>query len=60
LRLPQSGKVDIYNLKGSKISAMKLNQGVHAIKMNGLPRGMYVVRANCGAFWNKSINMFIK
>ena len=60
LRLPQSGKVDIYNMKGSKISAMKLNQGVHAIKMNGLPRGMYVVRANCGASWNKSIKMFIK
>jgi len=60
LHFEQIGRVDIYDLKGSKIRTMKLKQGSHAIKMNNLPKGMYIVRARSGASWNKSVKMFIK
>ena len=59
LRFAQSGKVDIYDLKGGKIRSMDLNQGSHAIRMNGLPKGMYIVKAQSGA-WRQSVKMFIK
>jgi hypothetical protein len=49
IRLPQSGKVDVFNLRGGKIRALKLTQGDHAINMNGLPRGIYIVKAESGA-----------
>jgi endoglucanase len=59
LRFAQNGKVDIYDLKGSKIRRIDLNQGSHAIRMNGLPKGMYIVNAQSGA-WKQSVKMFIK
>jgi len=59
LRLAQSGRVDIYNLKGGKIRRMDLRQGDHAIKMNNLPKGTYIVKAQSGA-WTRSVRMLIK
>ena len=54
-----TGRVDIYDLKGSKIRGMDLKQGSHAIRMDGLPKGMYIVKAQSGV-WKQSVKMLIK
>jgi hypothetical protein len=62
LRLPQPGKVEIFNLKGGKIKTVKLKQGGHVLKINNLPKGMYMVRASSGSgeAWGQSVRMFVK
>jgi hypothetical protein len=59
LRLPERGNVAVYALNGAKIRAFDLGQGAHTLRLNDLPRGMYVVKANSGA-WKDSVRMLIK
>jgi hypothetical protein len=59
LRFAQGGSVDIFDLKGVRIRSMKLKQGDHTIKMGGLPKGMYIIKANSGN-WNQSIKMLVR
>jgi hypothetical protein len=59
LRLPERGTVAVYALNGAKIRAFDLGQGNHTLRLNDLPRGMYMIRANSGA-WKDSVRMLIK
>jgi hypothetical protein len=59
LRLPERGNVVVYALNGAKIRAFDLGQGAHTLRLNDLPRGMYVVRANSGV-WNQAVRMLVK
>ncbi|MDR2578041.1 MAG: glycoside hydrolase family 5 protein [Chitinispirillales bacterium] len=59
VRLAHDGKIDIFDLKGARVRTIELRQGDHAIRMNDLPRGAYVVRASAGS-WNRSVRMLLK
>jgi hypothetical protein len=59
VRFAQSGKVDIIDLKGAKIRAVRLQNGNHTINIENLPKGMYVVKATSGA-WNQSVKMLVR
>jgi endoglucanase len=59
VRLTQEGRVDIFDLKGAKIRTINLKQGAHAIRMNDLPKGAYIVRASAGA-WSGVVRMLVR
>ncbi|MCL2219199.1 MAG: T9SS type A sorting domain-containing protein [Chitinispirillia bacterium] len=59
LNLPDRGKAAIYSLNGSKVRSFDLSAGTHTLRLSSLPRGMYIVRANSGA-WNRSARVLIK
>jgi len=58
VRMTQNGQVDIFNLKGGKVKIFKLNQGVHALNLNSLPKGIYLIKAKSG-IWNRSIKISV-
>jgi endoglucanase len=57
--MAQNGQLDIFNLKGGKVKTFKLRQGAHALKLNALPKGTYLINAKCGA-WSRSIKTTVK
>jgi len=59
VRMAQSGQVDIFNTKGGKIKTVKLQQGDHTVKLNGLPRGTYLVRTKSEVL-SRSIKIVVK
>ena len=59
LRLTGRGRVDIYALNGARVRTFDLNQGTHTLRLNSLPRGMYVVKAQSGA-WKQSARVLVK
>jgi len=59
LRFTERSSVGIYTLNGARIRNFDLNQGVHTLRLNDLPRGMYVVRAKSGV-WSQSARVLIK
>ncbi|MCL2218569.1 MAG: cellulase family glycosylhydrolase [Chitinispirillia bacterium] len=46
VRLIDDAKVDVFNMSGKRMRTMNLKQGDHNIRMNDLPRGMYIVKVN--------------
>jgi len=48
--------VEIFDLKGSVVRTMKFRQGSHTVKLGGLPRGMYLVKAKNDA-WQKTVKV---
>jgi hypothetical protein len=59
VRVAQSGKLGIYNIKGGKVRALELRVDGHTIKTNGLPKGTYIATVSSGA-WKRSVRMLIK
>jgi hypothetical protein len=59
LRLSDRGKVNIFTLNGKMVSTLDIGAGAHTLHLNNLPRGMYMVRANSGA-WKQSVRMMVK
>jgi len=60
LRLAQSGKVEIFDLRGSKIKTMNLKRGDHTVSVRNLPGGMYVVRASGADGWKGTVRMSVR
>jgi endoglucanase len=61
LRLATDGRVDIYTINGRRVRTMDVKRGDHNIRMNNLPRGMYVININSGASsWKQSVRMLVK
>jgi endoglucanase len=59
LRIANAGKVDIFDLKGSKLRTIKLKSGNHVLRMNNLPGGMYMIKASSVDGWTGSVKMMI-
>jgi len=59
LRLADNGNVSIFTLNGARVRAMDLGKGHHVLNLNYLPRGMYVIKVNSGA-WKQSVRMIVK
>ena len=59
LTLPNSGNAAIYTLNGARVRAFDLAGGTHALRLNNLPRGTYIVKAQSGA-WNRSARVLVK
>jgi hypothetical protein len=59
LRLSDRGNIAVYALNGAKIRTFDLNQGNHTLRLNDLPRGMYVIKASSGA-WKQSVKLLVK
>jgi len=59
MRMTERGRVDIYALNGARVRTFDLNQGTHTLRLNSLPRGMYVVKAQSGA-WKQSARVLVK
>jgi endoglucanase len=59
VRMAQNGQVDIFNPKGGKVKTIKLRQGDHTIKLNGLPKGTYFVRTKSDVL-SRSIEIVVK
>jgi hypothetical protein len=57
--LPNSGNAAIYTLNGAKVRAFDLAGGTHTLRLNNLPRGTYIVKAQSGA-WNRSARVLVK
>ncbi|MCL2183085.1 MAG: cellulase family glycosylhydrolase [Chitinispirillia bacterium] len=43
VRLTDDSKVDVYTLNGKRVQSMDLRRGSHSVRMNNLPRGMYII-----------------
>jgi pectate lyase len=56
LRTDAHASVEIFNLKGGAVRSLKFAPGNHAIPLNGLPRGIYVVKAK-SASWEKTLKV---
>jgi hypothetical protein len=59
LRFTDRGRVDIFALNGARVRSLDLDRGVHTLRMNSLPSGLYVVRASSGA-WSQSVRMMAR
>jgi len=60
VRLADSGKVEIFNIKGKKLRTLKLNQGDHVINVKRLSRGTYIINVTSGTSWKESVKMVVK
>jgi len=61
MRLVNDSKVDIYTLNGKRVRTMDVQRGNHSIKMNNLPRGMYIVNVTSkSSTWKQSVRMMVK
>jgi len=59
LNMSDRGSVAIYALNGARVRAFDLAGGTHALRLNNLPRGTYIVKAQSGA-WNRSARVLVK
>jgi len=59
LRFPERGKVAIYALNGARVRTFDLGQGAHTLRLNGLPRGTYMVKSTSGA-WKQTVRMVVR
>jgi hypothetical protein len=60
LDLPEDGRVNIYNMGGRRVRTMALERGSHNIRVNNLPRGVYIVSVNAGKSARHSVRMLIR
>ncbi|MCL2183833.1 MAG: T9SS type A sorting domain-containing protein, partial [Chitinispirillia bacterium] len=59
LRLAGKGSVSVFALNGARVRKVDLAKGSHTLRMNDLPRGVYMVRVHSGA-WKQSVRMLVK
>jgi len=60
LRMAQAGKVEIFDLRGSKIKTINLKRGDHTVSMRNLPGGMYVIRAIGADGWKGMVKATVR
>ncbi len=60
LRLARAGKVEIFDLRGSKIRTINLTRGDHVVRMKNLPGGMYLVKASGADGWRGTVRMTVR
>ena len=59
LRFSERGKVSVYTLNGAKVRTFDLGGGIHTLRLNNLPTGTYIVKANSGT-WSQSARVLLK
>jgi len=59
LNLSDRSSVAIYALNGARVRAFDLAGGIHTLRLNNLPRGTYIVKAQSGV-WNRSARVLVK
>jgi len=48
--------VNIFDLKGNIVRTLNFAHGNHLVQLNGLPQGLYIVKASSGS-WSKTIKV---
>jgi hypothetical protein len=58
LQVKGSATLRIYDMKGKALSAQKIEQGNHVVKLQ-LPRGLYIIKATSGS-WKQTVKVTVK
>jgi len=49
LQVQNSAILEIYNLNGKPEKTLNFASGAHSVSLNGMPKGMYIVKASFGS-----------
>jgi len=59
LQVASNATIQIFDLKGNAVGTLKFGKGSYVVPLNGLPRGLYIVKAS-DASWKQTVKIAIK